>query len=671
MAPAFSKLVSSVSKKHVVTLSAIAAAIYYVGFKPEAEALVNRKKQPQAVFGGQSQKSGSSEKAHLDGLFLRRVWKILKILIPGWWSKEAGCLLLVAVMLVMRTRFDVWMIDNGTAIESSIISRDRKRFLHHLFKFIYAQPAIALTNQLLKYGLNSLKLLFRKQFSLHLFQKYLEGHTYYKMSNIDNRIANADQLLTQDVEKFCNSLVELYSNLSKPLLDIIIYIYQLTGAIGASGPATMIGYLVVSGVFLNWIRRPIGKLTVTEQRYEGEYRYVNSRLITNSEEIAFYNGNNKEKATIIATFNRLFHHLYKFIRFRFRMGVVDDIVAKYTATTFGYLIVSRPFMNINFEKFKTASHSELVEDYYKSGRMLVRLSQAIGRIVLAGREMSRLAGFTSRVTELINVTDELNRGKYQRTMVHRAVSTPSLNSLGEDPVLAALKPGSGKIVLEDHIIKFDKVPLVTPNGDVLIIEMNFEVVSGLNVIVCGPNGCGKSSLFRVLGELWPIFGGTLTKPDRSQLFYIPQRPYMTLGTLRDQVIYPDSIQEMKQKGWSDKDLEDFLMKVQLENILEREGGWDAIQDWMDVLSGGEKQRMAMARLFYHKPQFAILDECTSAVSVDVEGFMYQHCRKVGITLFTVSHRKSLWRHHEYFLHMDGRGNYEFGKIEDNTEQFGS
>ena len=671
MAPALSKFLNQIPKKHVVTLGGIAAAIYYVGFKPETGAKLNDKKQPKAVFGSQAQKGGSTEKAHLDRLFLRRVWKILKIIIPGWWSKEVGCLLLVAVMLVMRTRFDVWMIDNGTAIESSIISRDRKRFLHHLFKFIYAQPAIALTNQLLKYGLNSLKLLFRKQFSMHLFQKYLQGHTYYKMSNIDNRIANADQLLTQDVEKFCNSLVELYSNLSKPLLDIIIYIYQLTGAIGASGPAVMIGYLVVSGVLLNWMRRPIGKLTVAEQRFEGEYRYVNSRLITNSEEIAFYNGNHKEKATVIASFNRLFHHLYKFIRFRFRMGLVDDIIAKYNATTFGYLIVSRPFMNLNFEKFKTASHSELVEDYYKSGRMLVRLSQAIGRIVLAGREMSRLAGFTSRVTELIKVTDELNKGQYQRTMVHRVTSTPSLNSLAEDPTLATLKPGNGKIVLRDHIIKFEKVPLVTPNGDVLVPEMSFEVTSGLNVIVCGPNGCGKSSLFRVLGELWPIFGGTLTKPDRSQLFYIPQRPYMTLGTLRDQVIYPDSTEDMKQKGWTDKDLEDFLMKVQLGNILEREGGWDAIQDWMDVLSGGEKQRMAMARLFYHKPQFAILDECTSAVSVDVEGFMYQHCRKVGITLFTVSHRKSLWRHHEKYLHMDGRGAYEFGKIEDQTEQFGS
>ena len=111
--------------------------------------------------------------------------------------------------------------------------------------------------------------------------------------------------------------------------------------------------------------------------------------------------------------------------------------------------------------------------------------------------------------------------------------------------------------------------------------------------------------------------------------------------------------------------------MQLANLLEREEGWDSVQDWMDVLSGGEKQRVAMARLFYHHPQFAILDECTSAVSMDVEASMYQHCRHEGITLFTVSHRKSLWQHHEYVIQFDGRGAYEFRKIDETTDEFGT
>lgn len=160
--------------------------------------------------------------------------------------------------------------------------------------------------------------------------------------------------------------------------------------------------------------------------------------------------------------------------------------------------------------------------------MLVKLAEAIGRLVLAGRDMTRLAGFTARVTEIMTVLNDLNKGHYVRSML-------TDNDFLRDKKLV---PNSGRIITKDNIIKFDKVPLVTPNGDILIEELSFEVTSGMNVLVCGPNGCGKSSLFRILGELWPLFGGTLTKPPKGKLFYIPQKPYMTLGTLRDQVTYP-------------------------------------------------------------------------------------------------------------------------------------
>ena len=124
---------------------------------------------------------------------------------------------------------------------------------------------------------------------------------------------------------------------------------------------------------------------------------------------------------------------------------------------------------------------------------------------------------------------------------------------------------------------------------------------------------------------------------------------MTLGTLRDQLLYPHGVSQMHALNFTDEDLKTFLELVQLSYLLERDGGFDAVQDWADVLSGGEKQRIAMARLFYHRPQFAILDECTSAVSVDVEGAMYSHCQKQNISLFTVSHRKSLWKYHDHVL----------------------
>ena len=605
-------------------------------------------------------RDAKSKKIAVDGEFLKRLGRLLPILIPSVFSKEMGYTVLVAVMLLARTYCDLWMIRISTTIERSIISRNRDEFLKNLVYFFMGMVPIAAVTSVLKYGLVEMALCFRSQLTAHLYRDYLKGFTYYKISNLDNRISNADQLLTQDVDRFCQSIADLYSNISKPILDILIYAGKLAGAIGAQGPFSMLGYLAVSGVFLTYLRRPVAKFTVEEQTLEGQFRFVNSRLITNSEEIAFYKGNEKEKGVIANTFQRLIDHIRKSQRFRFAMGVIDSVVAKYMATIVGFWVVSIPFLTPNHPRHVNSTPSELMQDYYTSGRMLMNLSMAVGRLVLAGRELTRLSGFTARVTELIDVLNDLNNGHYQRTMVN--------NDLNND---IEVRAGSGKLTEVDHLIRFVNVPLVTPNGDVLIRSLNFEVHSGMNVLVCGPNGCGKSSLFRTLGELWPLFGGELYKPNRDKLFYVPQRPYMTLGTLRDQVVYPHSKEMLQTLGITDDDLKGYLDKVSLGYLVDREGGWDSVKDWMDVLSGGEKQRVAMARLFYHRPQFAILDECTSAVSVDVEGFMYRHCRELGITLFTVSHRKSLWAFHEYVLSFDGRGNYEFNKIDENTIEFGS
>ena len=128
------------------------------------------------------------------------------------------------------------------------------------------------------------------------------------------------------------------------------------------------------------------------------------------------------------------------------------------------------------------------------------------------------------------------------------------------------------------------------------------------------------------------------------------------------MIYPHSIEECRARGITDEDLSEVLGVVRLQYLIEREGGFDKENDWNDVLSGGEKQRMALGRLIYHKPQYAILDECTSAVSIDVEGILYTHMKEQGITLITVSHRDTLWKYHEYLLMFKGDQEYEFGEM---------
>ncbi|XP_025833502.1 ATP-binding cassette sub-family D member 3 [Agrilus planipennis] len=657
MAPNFSKYLT---RQNALSAAACAGILWYLSARQrlklnKLDRRKIRKKIDEDVKYLIAEKTAPSTKAHIDRKFFSQLFQLLKIIIPGWTSSESGLLFLVAASLVARSLCDLWMISNGTKIESAIIALDKELFHKRLFHFLLAMPLVAVVNNVLKYSVGELKIRLRNNMTRRLYDDYLKQFTYYRMTNLDNRISNADQLLTTDIDKFCESVADLYCNIAKPTLDIGIYVYRLTTSLGGGTPSIMLCYLVVSGFLLTYLRRPTGRLTATEQKLEGEFRHINSRLITHSEEIAFYQGNNREKATLLSSFNKLLAHLRKFLKFRVFMGIIDNMIAKYLATIIGFWAVSIPFVSRtqNLHNFDGGERSRL---YYTYGRMLVKLAEAIGRLVLAGRELTRLAGFTTRVTQLRQVLADLNEGKYQRTML-----TGTEN----------LKLNSGKLIFKDNVIKFDKVPVITPNGDVLIKELSVDIHSGMNVLVCGPNGAGKSSVFRILGELWPLFGGELTKPPRGKLFYIPQKPYMTLGCLRDQIIYPHSGAEAMRRGTTDAKLMEHMKRVQLEYLLEREGGLDAVADWLDVLSGGEKQRIAMARLFYHAPQFAILDECTSAVSVDVEGSMYSYCREVGITLLTVSHRKSLWQHHEYVLHLDGRGSYTFKKIDPLEEQFGS
>ena len=623
------------------------------------------------VSGGGDKKHGrrqpKSNRIGLNRQFISQMQKLLPILIPGVFSKESGLLVGLAAVLIARTWLDIWFSAFNAQVVKAIVSRDRDTFIARVgVEFGLMMWPLSIVNNSLKMLINALALSFRNRLTKHAHDSYLDSITFYKVSNIDNRIQNVDQLLTQDIDKFSNSLAHLYSDISKPLVDIALFASKLGQAIGGQAPFLMVAYFAISGAFLRMISPPFGKYTAQEQKFEGDFRFTHSRIISHAEEIAFYGGSEREKTYVNSAFENIVKHLNKMHVLRFANGIIDSVAVKYCATILAYALLSRPVFDPNYAtEYMGANGSDptkIMEDYSRNSNYLINLSQAIGRVILAGRDLTKFAGYTSRVADLFEVLEDVQHGKYERTMI--ATKEGERNKVQK----VDQKNLKGHVDLSpDGSINFDKVPIVTPNGDVLVKELTFKVDRGMNCLITGPNGCGKSSLFRILGDLWPLFGGNVIKPSASEVFYVPQKPYLALGTLRDQVIYPNTKTEARSKGFTDEKVMDILKLVHLEYLVDREGGWDAVQDWADVLSGGEKQRIAMARLFYHRPMWAILDECTSAVSVDVEGLMYTYAKELGITLFTVSHRTSLFKYHDYLLKFDGEGGYDFRKLEHDDE----
>ena len=397
--------------------------------------------------------------------------------------------------------------------------------------------------------------------------------------------------------------------------------------------------------FFKLVSPPFGKLVAKQAQLEGEFRYAHSRLITNCEEIAFYNGHAVEKSHLTKAYLKLIKHMNRIFKLRIFYNMAEGFLMKYFWSAAGLLMIAIPaFTNTK------SSASARTQDFIIARGLLISAADAIERIMSSYKELTELTGYTSRVSEMIQVFREVHDGKYKKTVV---------NSNNAESII--YQRGT---VTEDTFIEFKDVPIVSPNGDVLVKALSFAAKPGMHILISGPNGCGKSSLFRILGGLWPACGGSLVKPERGKLFYIPQRPYLTIGTLREQIIYPDSLADFQAKGLTDVDLDQVMDWVHLKKIVKREGGWNATNDWQDVLSGGEKQRVGMARIFYHRPAYAILDECTSAVSIDVEGFMYNKAKELGITLMTVTHRPSLWKYHDHLLQFDGQGGWKFEQLKD-------
>lgn len=607
--------------------------------------------------------------------FIVQMIKLIRIMIPRVWSSESLILLAHTLSLVSRTFLSIYVANLEGKVVKYIVRRDVYNFSLLLSQWLLVALPATFINSLIRFLEGQMALAFRTRLVKYAYDLYFKNDTYYAVSNLDSRLENPDHSLTDDITTFSIHCAHLYSSVTKPCLDLTVIAFTLVSmAKGLGGSYQSYGPLMASVIgfathgILRWCSPPFGTLVAEEARRRGFLRSLHSRIVTNSEEIAFYGGHEIELNLLQQSYKQLAQQCNKILNTKLWYIMLEQFLMKYCWSATGMVIIAIPVMTGTITQSADSladPHSDDISErtqYMTTAKnILIAGADALERLLSSYKEAHELAGYSNRVAKMFMVFEQVNKGVCKKNAAAAAAkSRKQIEGLsfkdGRPQIL-------GQVVEVSNYIRLEDVPVITPNYDVVVPSLTMTMSTDMHLLITGPNGCGKSSLFRIMAGVWPIYSGKIERPPSRQLYYVPQRPYMSLGTLRDQVIYPDSIETMRRKGFTDKHLEAILDKVHLNHVVTREGGWSSIGDWKDILSGGEKQRMGMARVLYHKPQFALLDECTSAVSIDVESQIYQAVKDLPCSLITITHRPSLYKYHTHLLVFDGQGGW---KISENT-----
>uniref|UniRef100_A0A7S1MTE9 ABC transporter domain-containing protein n=1 Tax=Neobodo designis TaxID=312471 RepID=A0A7S1MTE9_NEODS len=603
-------------------------------------------------------RAAAKVRVRVDKAFVKNFFKLLRIAFPKMRSQQGLHLVALSLLLLVRTALSLKIAQMAGMLAKRMVEAKPWPFYSAVIVLALWSVPASLCNSGIKYVTALLQVAFRRNLTQHFHGRYLTQEAFFRCVGLGS-VDHVDQRMTEDIQRWSDDAASLYSSIFKPIVDIVLFSHQVAKFGGYKAPGLIIAWYGLVTVLMRLLAPPFAAMTNQQQRMEGDFRGGHTHLLSYAEEVVMSQGEVNQRSTL----NRLFHAALRqanAISFtRARHAIFDGLLVKYGSVMVGYAVCA--ISNFSAEASKLNS-GELTGLYLHTSRLLTDLAKAIGALILTYKTVAGIAGYTHRICELDKSIAAIEKAASRaRRQASSSSPTTAPDSAAASPSSAFASSQNGTVVVGDTV-EFEQVPIVSPDSTVLIEALSFFVRPGMNLLIVGPNGCGKSSTFRLLGELWPLQGGRITKPSYEHLYYVPQRPYMSSGSLRDQIVYPDRFSELTNV--SESRLYDCLAAAGLEDILDRPGiSWDAKLNWSgDALSHGEKQKLAMARLFFHKPRFAILDECSSAVDVDVEQKLYQACFDRGITLLTIAHRRSVWQYHNWTLAFDGNGGYMFSPL---------
>eukprot|EP00300_Choanocystis_sp_HF-7_P036960 c5292_g1_i1.p1 GENE.c5292_g1_i1~~c5292_g1_i1.p1 ORF type:complete len:683 (+),score=189.46 c5292_g1_i1:22-2049(+) len=603
-----------------------------------------RKNKPLQLVDGSKPKSDGKKKPKIAATFWRDAMFLLKICIPSATGRSARLLASQFCLLVMRTLVTVRTSKICVYFLTRAITQGSwKYWVRWLISFFGWMCAGVVVNTGLKYTEAQIENEFRKQLTKHIHHKYMAHNGFYlaaTQNSGDSKMPNADQRIVVDVSLFARHAAFLYGHSFTPILNFVLSLLEASKDLGYSRLVALFGINVLMDTVIKAVSPRVNQMIANQSELEAEFRRAHSRLIAHAEEVAFLHGAAAEKQILDNRLEALCDEVSKNSLKRIRKNILDQ------SFKFNGLLVGGLFIHAPFIMSGSMSDAERISAFRSTEDLMLRCGGSFGDMLLLSRELEEMFGYTHRIIQLFGVL--------------KTIQTNALNHPG-----AALHDS---LHPPDAMVSFQDVSVHCPEPDgsqrLLVKNLNMTISPGKSVLITGPNGCGKTSLFRVVAGLWQASQGSV-KCSLDRMMWLPQNPYLVVGTLRDQVAYPTLL------GF-DESMDDQITRcLEMAGVGKLGKGPEGLArfhaEWDDVLSGGERQRLGFARLYYHKPTFAVLDEATAAINPDEELQLYRAVLGTNCTVFSIAHRHALRDLHHYELKIagDGTGDWELTTLQHN------